>query len=134
ILISYTTLFRSVCGSAYLFTGSWGYSWLKIQKAFKSNFDYDENTDWLEVYFEKINFGDEIEKSLFTTQFINALIVQELESNKGISAVKKIMASGNMYNDKESFFSILEELTDINESNFNKKVGELIDDAMIKLN
>jgi hypothetical protein len=122
-----------VCGGAYVYAGSWGFSWLEIQKKFKSNFDYSQHTDWLKAYFDKTDFGDEAEKGLFTTQFINALIVQDLEKNKGFSAVKVLLASGNMHQNREGFFTTLEELTGINESNFNEKVGKLIDDAMRKI-
>lgn len=119
-----------ICGGAYLYTGNWNYSWEDIQKKFKSNFDYDENTDWLKEYFAKNNFGDETGKGLFTTQFINALIIQDLENKKDFSVVKKLFTSGNMYKNKDAFFINLENLAGINKKNFNKKIGKLITKAM----
>ena len=119
-----------VCGSAYAYAGNWGYSWSEIQIKFKNNFEYNAKTDWLKLYFDKPNFGDENGKDLFITQFINALIVQDLEREKGFVAVKELLASGNMYKNEDYFFKKLEELTAINKSNFNKKVGKLIEEAM----
>lgn len=121
------------CGAAYFYAGEWGYNWTDIQKKFKTNFDYDAKTDWLTLYFNKRNFGDEKGKNLYVTYLINGLIVQDLEEKKGFSVVKELIASGNMHKNKEQFFKILEKLTGINESNFNKKIGKLIDEAMRKL-
>ncbi len=121
---------RMVCGTAYIYAGSWLMNWREIQEMFKERMDYDKNTDWLKLYFESFNFGESEEEHLLVTQFINALIVQKVEKEQGFSSVKKLLASGNMFKDREHFFEVLNEVTGINESNFNKKVGKLIDKAM----
>ena len=121
---------RMVCGSAYVYAGSWHISWVDIQKMFKERMDYDKNTDWLTLYFSNYNFGKSEEEHLLVTQFINALVVQKVEKERGFTLVKELLASGNMFKERDHFFKVLETITGINESNFNKKVGKLIDEAM----
>lgn len=115
-----------VCGGAYVYYGSWGIGWDEIQEMFKSRMVYDKNTDWLKLYFEWYNFGENQENHLLVTQFINALIIDRVEKEKGFSAVMELLASGNMYKDRDNFFNVLERVTGINEKNFNKKVSALV--------
>ncbi|MDR2651511.1 MAG: hypothetical protein LBC68_04245 [Prevotellaceae bacterium] len=116
-----------VCGCANIYAGSWEYSWEEIQKMFKAKMKYDKKTDWLKLYFERrYDFGESQAKPLLITQFINSLIIQKVEKEQGFSAVTELLASGNMYNDRENFFRILEKVTGINEKNFNKEVEKLI--------
>ncbi len=121
-----------ICGCAYIYCGSWLISWEDIQKRFKETVDYKNEKDWLKLYFERYNFGVNKERHLLVTQFVNALIIEKVEKEQGFSAVKKLLASGNMYKNRDEFFRILEEVTGINEQNFNKEVAKLIDDAMEK--
>ncbi|MDR2027439.1 MAG: hypothetical protein LBQ01_07770 [Prevotellaceae bacterium] len=115
-----------ICGCATVYAGSWGYSWEEIRKMFKTGMSYDKKTDWLKLYFERYNFGEDPKYPLQITQFINALIIQKVEKEQGFPAVMELLASGNMYNDRENFFRILEKVTGINEKNFNKEVGKLV--------
>ena len=122
--------FYMICGCAYIYGGSWGMSWEDIQKMFKLRMSYDKKTDWLKLYFERYNFGESQAKHLLITQFVNALIIQKVEKEQGFPAVVELLSSGNIYKDRESFFKILEQVTGINEKNFNKKVAQLVDDDM----
>jgi hypothetical protein len=115
-----------VCGCAYIYAGSWGMSWEDIQKMFKSRMSYDKKTDWLKLYFERYNFGESMEKHLLVTQYINALIIQKVEKEQGFSAIMELLASGNMYRNRENFFRILKKIAGINEKDFNKEVWKLI--------
>ncbi|MDR1098825.1 MAG: hypothetical protein LBL57_11930, partial [Tannerella sp.] len=115
-----------VCGGAYVYGGSWEYSWEEIQKMFKARMKYDRKTDWLKLYFERYNFGESEENHLLITQFVNALIIQKVEKEQGFPAVMELLSSGNIYNDRGNFFRILEKVTGINEKNFNREVGKLI--------
>ena len=115
-----------VCGCATLYAGSWGYDWAEIQKMFKERMTCDKKTDWLKLYFEQYNFGESQERPFQITQFINALIIQKVEQEQGFPAVMELFESGNMLKDRENFFRILEKVTGINEKNFNKEVGKLI--------
>ncbi len=122
-----------ICGYAYLYCGSWQISWTDIQKIFKTRMLYDNKTDWLKLYFDRYNFGENQQRHLLITQFINALIIQKVEQEQGFSAVTKLLASGNMYQEKAKFFDILNAVTGINEKNFNQKVQQLIHQAMNKI-
>lgn len=122
-----------VCGAAYVYGGSWGISWTEIQKMFKSRMVYDKNTDWLKLYFDRYNFGESNREHLLVAQFINALIIQKTEKDKGFSAVRKLLSSGNMMKDRKNFFTILNDVTGINEGNFNENVSNLINEAMEKI-
>ncbi|PIE88552.1 MAG: hypothetical protein CSA04_01330 [Bacteroidetes bacterium] len=119
-----------ICGCAYLYGGSWLICWEDIQKRFKETVDYKKEQDWLKLYFDRYNFGVSKARHLLVTQFINALIIEKVEEEQGFPAVKKLLASGNMYKERDAFFQILEEVTGINEKNFNEEVGRLILDAM----
>jgi hypothetical protein len=119
-----------VCGCAYIYGGSWGISWNDIKKMFKNKMHYDKNTDWLQLYFKKYNFSENNKQPLYINQYINALIIQKVEKEQGFSKVIKLLSSGDMYNNKEKFFEILEEVTGINEKNFNEKITKIISNAM----
>jgi hypothetical protein len=122
-----------ICGCAYVYSGSRGMSWNDINNMFKTEMSYNKKTDWLELYFERYNFGENTKKSLYVTQFINALIIQKVEQEQGFSSVKELLSSGNMYKEREEFFKTLERVTGINEANFNMKVEKIISDAMKKI-
>jgi hypothetical protein len=119
-----------ICGCAYLYGGSWGISWEEILKIFKAKMTNNKNTDWLKLYDERYNFGESKEKHLLVTQFINALIIQKFEKEKGFQAVMELLSSGDFRKDRNNFFKILEKITGINEKNFNREVSKLIRDAM----
>ncbi len=122
-----------ICGCAYLYCGSWQINWTDIQKIFKTRMQYDPKTDWLKLYFDRYNFGENQQRHLLVTQFINALIIQKVEQEQGFSAVIKLLASGNMYQNRTKFFDILNAVAGINEKNFNRKAMQLIDEAMKKI-
>jgi hypothetical protein len=115
-----------ICGYATLYAAMWGYNWDKIRKTFKARMTYDKKTDWLKLYFDRYDFGERPEHPLQITPVINALIIQKIEKEQGFPAVMELFASGNMYKDRENFFRILEKITGINEKNFNKEVGKLV--------
>lgn len=122
-----------ICGCAYVYGGSWLISWEDIQKTFNSRMSYDKKTDWLELYLNRYEFSKNQEQPLYITQFINALIIEKTEKEQGFSSVMKLLASGNMYKEKDKFFSILNEVTGINEKNFNREIGVIVDNALRKL-
>jgi len=125
--------FYMICGCAYLYAGSWGMSWEDIQKMFKQRMIYDKKTDWLNLYFERYNFGESQAKHLLITQFINALIIQKVEKEQGFNSVMELLSSGDIYKERANFFKIFGEVTGINEKNFNEKAFNLIQDAMGKI-
>ena len=115
-----------VCGGAYIYGGSWGISWDEIKRMFKTKMLDNTKKDWLKLYIERYNFGESREKHLLVTQFINALIIEKTQKEKGFSAVIKLLSSGSYRKNKEQFFDKLNKITGINENNFNEKVEELL--------
>lgn len=122
-----------ICGASYTLAGSWGLTWEEIQRKFKSRITYDENTDWLKLYYERHNFGDSEREHLLLRNFINALIVQDVAKRHGFQAAIPLFSSGSIQN-RETFFDTLDIVTGIKEQNFNDRVGRLIDQAMEKIN
>lgn len=118
-----------VCGTAYIYGGSWGISYSEILNKFKSKMLSDSKADWLNLYREGYNFGDSQEKHLLVTQLINSLIIQKVEKEKGFSAAIELMSSGNFRKNEEKFFTILEKNTGINKLNFNERVWALIKES-----
>jgi hypothetical protein len=118
-----------VCGTAYIYGGSWGISYSEILNKFKSKMLSDSKADWLNLYREGYNFGDSQEKHLLVTQLINSLIIQKVEKEKGFSAAIELMSSGNFRKNEEKFFAILEKNTGINKLNFNERVWALIKES-----
>ncbi|MDU1891055.1 MAG: hypothetical protein E6767_10220 [Dysgonomonas sp.] len=119
-----------ICAGANVYSGCWGMDWKQIQKMFKDKIGYDKKTDWLKLYYNRCNFGESQQKYIFVTTFINGLLIEKVEKEQGFSAVKSLYASGDMYENKDSFFENLEKVTGINEANFNKKIGKIIEEAM----
>lgn len=114
-----------VCGCAYVYGGSWGISWDDIKTIFKTKMLDNTKNDWLKLYIERYNFGESQEKHLLVTQFLNALIIEKTQKEKGFSSVIKLLNSGSFRKNKEQFFDKLNKITGINEKNFNEKVEEL---------
>ncbi|MCD8193090.1 MAG: hypothetical protein LUD74_00775 [Tannerellaceae bacterium] len=119
-----------ICGYAYVcggtWSGTWRVNWKEIKQRFKETLWNDKNVDWLNLYFDQYNFGESKERPIILTQFINALILETVEKEKGFADVMLLFKSGNMYQGRKQFFSVLEEITGINEVNFNDKVEEII--------
>ncbi|CAN5267094.1 hypothetical protein BH11BAC6_BH11BAC6_10950 [soil metagenome] len=114
-------------GCAYLYGGSWGLSWKEIYKMFTERVSKNRQTDWLDLYEKFYNFGDGQEKHLIVGYVINALIVKELEKEKGFSAVVTFLKCGKYEKGNENYFSVLNKLLGINKANFNAAVWKLID-------
>lgn len=112
---------------AYLYAGSWDYTWSEIWQEFENYIAKNKNIDWLNAYGKFENFGASYEKHLYPEYVINALIVQKIEKEKGFDAVLEFIKCGN-YNKQNSdnYFTSLKKYTGITKENFNKKVWELI--------
>ena len=65
-------------GCAYLYGGSWGFTWKEIFKAFKEQIASNKNTNWKEIKETPISF----KTGNFTNQadyIVNALLVKKIE-------------------------------------------------------
>jgi hypothetical protein len=116
-------------GCAFLYGGSWGMSWKEILGKFNTRLRNTADADWLKLYEEQFDFGDSEAKRLRTNYFLNALIVQKLEKTKGFAAVLELLTCGKYEKGDENYFKVLEKLTGINKSNFNKEIGKLINES-----
>ena len=115
-----------VCGCAYIYGGSWGISWEEIKEMFKTKMLDNTKKDWLKLYIERYNFGESREKHLLVTQFINALIIEKVQNEKGDAGIIQLLNTGSFRRNKEQFFNNLDKITGINEDNFNEKVSALV--------
>ncbi|MFC5044073.1 hypothetical protein ACFSTE_09195 [Aquimarina hainanensis] len=110
-------------GCAFLFGGSWGYSWEEILQKFKTFIAITPNPDWLALYKEGRDFGDETKKPLRVDYMINALLVQKIKKEEGFPAVVPLLNCGKK---KEAYFPALKKATGITKKNFNTRISALI--------
>ncbi|WP_118950965.1 hypothetical protein [Taibaiella helva] len=111
-------------GCAYLYGGSWGLSWDSVKYLFKAYVRAHPQADWLQLYLNSSDFRSGNEP-LKVAYFINALIVQQIEQERGFPAVMKLLSCGKREDD-DNYFAALEPLTGISKRNFNSRIGELI--------
>jgi hypothetical protein len=113
-------------GTAYLYGGSWGFTWEEILAKFKAYAAANPSADWLKEYYESKNFDEKGKYPLNADMAINALIVQKLEREKGMQAVLELVSCGPKEKNQENYFRALEKLTGITKKDFNRVVAELI--------
>jgi hypothetical protein len=109
-------------GCAYLYGGSWGYTWEEILQTFKDSIATNKQIDWLSikekpVYFKTGKFSNSAD------YIVNGIIIQKIEDKHGFNGVKKLLDCDPK---GENYFAILNELIGINEDNYNDKIWELI--------
>ena len=112
-------------GCAYLYGGSWGFSWKEIFKAFEEQVASNTNTNWLELKETPVSFktGD------FSNQvdhIVNALLVKKIEKERGFTGVWELLNVGPYEKGNEKYYQTLEKLTGITKANYNDKIWELI--------
>lgn len=66
------------------------------------------------------------EKPMYVPYFLNALIVQKIEKEKGFPAVMELLSCGKREKGDENYFKALEKITGISKANFNTRMKELI--------
>jgi hypothetical protein len=126
-VLSVTIINRPVDeGCAYLYGGSWGYSWAEILRRFHEKLASNPQADWLDLYQSLYNFGDSQDKHLMAAYVINALIVQKIEKEQGFAAVMELLSCGKYEKGNKNYFKALEKITGINQSNFNDEVWKLV--------
>lgn len=112
-------------GCAYLYGGSWGYTWKEIFKAFKEQIASDKNANWMEIKETPLSF----KTGKFSNQadyIVNALIVKKIEKEKGFEGVWELLNVGAFEKGNEKYYQQLEKLTGITKANYNQKIWELI--------
>lgn len=112
-------------GCAYLYGGSWGYTWQEIITKFKKYAGENPKADWITLYTKNKIF-DGKEKPMYVPYFLNALIAQKIEKDKGFPAVLELLGCGKREKDDENYFKALEMITGITKANFNNSMSEFI--------
>ncbi|MGZ3752566.1 MAG: hypothetical protein ACXVB0_05755 [Mucilaginibacter sp.] len=112
-------------GCAYLYGGSWGYSWQEVITKFKKYAADNPGADWLSLYIESKNFEDG-DKPLKVPYALDALIVQKIEREKGFAAVMELLRCGKREEGDDNYFKVLEKITGISKANFNASMRELV--------
>ena len=90
------------------------------------------NKDWLTTYNESKKFSVNQQYPLYTSYVINALIVQQIEKEKGFRAVVELLSCGKKEKDNENYFKALDKVTGISKINFNQYIQKLVDNEVVK--
>lgn len=112
-------------GCAYLYGGSWGYTWKEIFRAFKEQIASNPNTNWMEVketpvYFKSGKYSNSAD------HIVNALLVKKIEKDQGFSGVWEMLNVGPYEKGNARYYETLEKLTGITRESYNEKIWELI--------
>ena len=112
-------------GCAYLYGGSWGFTWKEIYKSFKEQIASNKKTNWKEIKETPVTF----KTGNFTNQadyIVNALLIKKIEKEKGFTGVWELLNVGPFEKGNEKYYQTLEKLTGITKANYNDKIWELI--------
>jgi hypothetical protein len=112
-------------GCAYLYGGSWGYTWEDVMVKFKKYAAENHNADWLNLYINSIKLEDD-DKPIYIAYVLNALIVQKIESEKGFGPVMELLGCGPREKGDENYCKALDKLTGITKADFNAEMWKLI--------
>jgi hypothetical protein len=111
---------------AYLYGGSWRiYTPEKILGLFREYADAHPDANWLALYTDGTNFVAP-PKILKISYAINALIVRELEKEKGFPAVLELLNCGRKENGDANYFAAVQRLTGVDEARYNEYVWKLV--------
>jgi len=125
-VISLDTINRPVDeGCAYLFGGSWDYTWAEVLAKFKKYAADNPKADWLDLYINNTKFAND-SQPLVISYALNALIVQKINNEHGFEPVIQLITCGKRKNGDENYFAALNKITGINKASFNVKMWELI--------
>ena len=112
-------------GCAYLYGGSWGFTWPQVLEKFKIYLQKNPNPNWLVLYTENKNFEDG-PKVMKISYMLNALLVNKIEKEKGFAPVLQLLACGPREKGDENYFNTLQKIAGIKKEDFNKIVNELV--------
>jgi hypothetical protein len=112
-------------GCAYLYGGSWGFTWKEIFNTFKQEVANNKNANWVEIKENPVLFKT---KGLNNSAdyIVNALLVKKIEREKGFAGVWELLNVGPYEKGNEKYYQELEKLIGITKLNYNNKVWELI--------
>ena len=126
LVVSRSLTYRPIDeGCAYLYGGSWGFSWEQIFSEFKSKVTNDSKIDWCEVkekplYFKTGDFNNSADN------IASALLVKYIEKEKGFEGVWQLLNCGKQEPGNIKFYQSLEKVTGVTKDTYNKKIWELV--------
>ena len=112
-------------GCAYLFGGSWGFSWFQVLDSFKLYVNQHPGADWLTLYKN----GDKFNMGIYQNgiaNILNALLIQKIQQEKGFPAIMTLLSCGRREKGDANYFKALAKITGITENNFNKEIDKLL--------
>jgi hypothetical protein len=111
---------------AYLYGGSWRiYQPEDVLRLFGEYAAAHPDADWLALYKAGTNFIPP-PKILKISYAINALIVRQLEKDKGFPAVLELLTCGKKEQGDGNYFAAVRRLTGVDEAGYNGYVWRLI--------
>jgi hypothetical protein len=112
-------------GCAYLFGGSWGYSWNEVLDSFMLYVRKHPDADWLSLYKN----GDKFRMGKYQNaiaNILNAFLVKKIQQEKGFSAVMELLSCGPREKGDANYFAALQKITGITQTGFNKEMNGLL--------
>ncbi len=113
-------------GCAYLYGGSWGTPWPEVVAIFKKYAAEHPDADWLKLYHGNVRFNADPEKPFYVAYFINALIVEKIEKEKGFAPVMELLGCGKRQDDEDNYLKALEKVSGISKGDFNATFWQLL--------
>jgi hypothetical protein len=112
-------------GCAYLFGGSWGFSWNQVLDSFKLYVRQHPDSDWLMLYKNGDKFNMGVYQNAIAN-ILNALLIEKIQEEKGFSAVMTLLSCGRREKGDANYFKTLRTITGITEMTFNKEIRALL--------
>lgn len=113
-------------GCAFRYAGSWGLTWPQILSEFKAWAATQPNPDWLRLYQDKVNYAPKSQKPLLVSYTLNALLIEEVEREKGFGAVQQLLTCGKYEQSNENYLRALTQVTGITPATFNAHMDRLV--------
>ena len=126
-IVHSTTINRPVDEAcAYLYGGSWRvYTPSDVLRLFREYAKAHPDADWAALYKEGTDFIPR-PTNLKISYAINALIVQQLEKEKGFPAVLELLNCGKKEQGDANYFAAVRRLTGVDEAGYNAYVWKLV--------
>jgi hypothetical protein len=112
-------------GCAYLFGGSWGYSWNQVLDSFMVYVNQNSGANWISLYKN----GDKFNMGIYQNPIayiLNALLVERIQQEKGFTSVMKLLSCGKREKGDANYFTALQKITGITPLTFNDEINKLL--------
>ncbi len=117
-------------GCAYLFGGSWGYSWPQVLDSFMIYVHQNPDADWISLYKN----GDKFSMGVYQNPIayiLNALLAESIQQEKEFASVMTLLRCGKQEKGDDNYFTALQKITGITAIKFNDEINRLIQSHLI---